>query len=121
MARRALARALIAPLLAGGLLALTQGPAMAVHTACRVVVTDLGPTLRVVYLVTSSAPHRTYRVKLAVNGRRIYQDKLRTDANGRIRVQVKVDDEPGRERVTGSARDLPTGDVCRASVLAPTA
>jgi hypothetical protein len=51
----------------------------------------------------------------------VYQHRLRTNAAGRIRVRVDVDDAPGRELVIASARDLPTGDLCVARVLAPTA
>lgn len=121
MARRALARGLLAALLGATLLAGAPTPASAVSTACRVVVTDLGPTLKIAYLVNSSAPRRAYRVKIAVDGELVYQHRLRTNAAGRIRVRVDVDDAPGRELVVGSARDLPTGDACVARVLAPTA
>ena len=63
MARRALTHGLLATLLGVTMLVGTPAPAIAVHTACRVVVTDLGPTLKIVYLVTSSARDRAYRVE----------------------------------------------------------
>jgi hypothetical protein len=121
MARRALTHGLLAALLGATLLVGTPAPAIAVHTACRVVVTDLGPTLKIVALVASSAPDRAYRIKIAVDGDLVYQHRLRTNAAGRIRVRVDVADAPGRELVVASARDLPTGDLCVARVLAPTA
>jgi len=121
MARRAFTHGLLAALLGVTMLVATPAPALAVHTACRVVVTDLGPTLRIVTLVKSSAPDRAYRIKIAVDGDLVYQHRLRTNGAGRIRVRVDVDDTPGRELVTGSARDLPTGDMCVARVLSPTA
>jgi hypothetical protein len=98
------------------------GPAVAgSHTACRVVVTDLGATLRIVYHVQSPAPERRYRIRITVDGETVFRDRLRTNENRRLRVRVDVPDGPGRELVQGRARDLATASLCLASVLAPAA
>ena len=119
MARRALSRGLIVALLGATVLGATAAPATAVATSCRIVVTDLGGTLKIVYTVRSSQPRRAYGVKIVVSGDRVYQHRLRTGNDGRLRVRVDVHDDPGREMVVGSARDVRTGDACVARVLAP--
>jgi len=122
MARRALARGLIVTLLGASILSVWAVPAgAAVRTDCRILVTDFGSTLKIVYLVHSSRAHRRYGVKIVVDGDRIFQHALRTDGDGRLRVRVDIDDEPGREAVVGSAKDLRTGNTCVARVLSPTA
>ena len=120
MARRALSRGLIVALLgATVLVGATAAPAAAVTTICRIVVTDLGGTLKIVYTVRSSQPRRAYGVKIVVSGDRVYQHRLRTGGDGRLRVRIDVADDPGREMVVGSARDIRTDDTCVARVLAP--
>jgi hypothetical protein len=122
MARSRILPAVLATALALPIGLAGPGPAVAgSHTACRVVVTDLGPTLRIVFHVRSPAPERRYRIRITVDGETVFRDRLRTNEDRRLRVRVYVPDEPGRELVQGRARDLATGSLCLASVLAPVA
>jgi hypothetical protein len=83
------------------------------------VVTDLGPTLKIVYTVTSPTPRRRYAVRITVDGEQVFRDPLRTGNDGRLRIRIDVDDEPGNEMIQGRARDLSSGSLCVATVRAP--
>lgn len=119
MPRSRLLRLALPVLLALPVTGLAASPAAASsHTTCRITVTDLGPTLKIVYSVHAPTLHRRYGIRITVDGNVIFRKRMRT-TDGRLRIRVDVQDEPGNELVRGRARDLSNEAVCLATVLAP--
>jgi hypothetical protein len=88
---------------------------------CRITVRTIsdGDELRLTYALRSPVRRRDYVVKLFVDGNRVYQKALETNAVGRVRAVAFAEDPAGRTAIRGTGRDSVTGVVCAADVLVP--
>jgi hypothetical protein len=99
------------------LASLAQMPGTAAVAArCRLVASVDGPTLTIRYRLWNGGARDDWRVKFYREDERVYQRIHRTSPEGRFRVVRRYENHPGRENITGSARHLQTGAVCRVTV-----
>lgn len=79
---------------------------------CRLAATRLGPRIDLRFRLRTSVARQRWRVRISVNGDRIYARTHSTNARGRAVARTLLRRHPGPDAFIARARNLRTGRVC---------